>query len=157
MIDEIIEIMLTWWWPWLPLTRTLAWKVGNRRFEPLWRSSFKETKSFFPTRKNSILWEASVTERKRAWPHITRAWISNSVSRGRCHLNNLFTQFRPETPLISFHSLTHSLFLLKLSSLSHFCLPGELFSSTLPICEITQHRPPWHLLPCDATSFHLNY
>ena len=51
----------------------------------------KETKTcFFPIHVlESVLWGASVTERKRARPQTARAQISNPVSGGQCHLNHL--------------------------------------------------------------------
>ena len=49
-------------------------------------SSFKEKKSFFPAHSlRLILFGASVTERWRARPQITRARIWNTVSGGQCH------------------------------------------------------------------------
>ena len=67
--------------------------LGSRRSRvcaPLWPSSFKETNVSCPlTRKDSILWGASVTERQRARPQTARARISNQVSGGQCHLIHL--------------------------------------------------------------------
>ena len=60
----------------------------------LWHSSFKEKNVSSPlTRKDSILWGASVTKRWRARPQTARAQILNSVSGGQWHVINL-TIFR---------------------------------------------------------------
>ena len=51
--------------------------------------SKKQNVSFPLTRKDAMLWEASVTERYRAGPQTVRARISNPVSVGQCHLIHL--------------------------------------------------------------------
>ena len=64
-----------------------AWKVGDRGFDP--RSgiqvSKKQNVSSLLTRKDYILWGASVTDKKRTRPRIARARICNLVSGGQCH------------------------------------------------------------------------
>ena len=59
---------------------------------PAWRvESMKETKCVFSqlTRKNSIFWGASVTEKQRARPQTSRFRISNPESGAQCHLFHL--------------------------------------------------------------------
>ena len=51
---------------------------------------WKKQRCFFPIHFwNSVLWEASVTERWRARPQTYRVWISNPVSGGQCCLTHL--------------------------------------------------------------------
>ena len=85
----------------------------------LWLSSFKETKDVSSplTRKDSILWVASVTEKWSVQPQTARARILNPVSEGQCHLLHLTILRRfswlnlaymcaqrwPKSPFISFH------------------------------------------------------
>ena len=64
---------------WLKLP---AWKVKDRRFEP-------QNVSSQLTRKYSILWGASVTERWRARSRTASARILNPLSGGQCHLIHL--------------------------------------------------------------------
>ena len=85
------------------------WRARVRA--PLWPIS-----STF-TRKDSILWRASVTERWRARPQTASARISHSVSGEQCHLIHftilkrcswpslayICAQRWPKTTLISFH------------------------------------------------------
>ena len=61
-----------------------AWKVGHRGYEPhsVLPVSKKQNVSSPLTRKDSILWGASVSERWRAQPQTARARISNPVSGG---------------------------------------------------------------------------
>ena len=68
-----------------------AWKVGNRGYEPHpgLQVSKKPIFSSPLTRKDSILWGASVTERWGARSQTARARISNPVSGGQCHLTIL--------------------------------------------------------------------
>ena len=67
---------------WLKLS---AWKGGDRGFEPHsdLEVSKKQNVSSPPTRKDSIMWGTSVTERYRARPQNgARARMSNPVSGG---------------------------------------------------------------------------
>ena len=68
-----------------------AWKVGHREYEPhsVLPVLKKQNVSSPLTRKDSILWGASVSERWRARPQTARARISNPVSGGQCHLIHL--------------------------------------------------------------------
>ena len=76
---------------WLKLS---AWKVGDRGFEP--RSGIqvlkKQNVSSLLTRKNSILWGVSVTEKYMASSASVCQGSNfelNSVSGGQCHLIHL--------------------------------------------------------------------
>ena len=64
---------------WLKLS---AWKIGDRGLEPHsgLQASKNQNVSSLHTRKDAILWGASVTERTR---------ILNPVSGGQCHLIHL--------------------------------------------------------------------
>ena len=68
---------------WLKLC---AWIVRDSGFEPHSGLQVKKTVSSSLTRKDSILWGTSVTERYHAQPQTARAPISNPVSGGLCHL-----------------------------------------------------------------------
>ena len=98
-----------------------AWKVGDRGFVPragIHLSKKQNDVSSPLTRKDSILWGASVTEMYRARPQTARARISNTVFGGQCHLIHLTilkrlfcpvkptckcAQMWPKTTFISFH------------------------------------------------------
>ena len=98
---------------WLKLP---VWKVRDRGFEPHagFQVSKKQNVSSLLTRKDSILWGASVTERYRARPQTARARILNPVSGEQCHFIHLAilsspgpiqpicTQRWPKAPFISF-------------------------------------------------------
>ena len=76
---------------WLKLPAYCLESRGDRGFEP--HSGLQVSKKQYIssplTRKDSILWGASVTERQRALPQTARARISNPVSGGQCHIIHL--------------------------------------------------------------------
>ena len=78
---------------WLKLP---AGKVGDCGFEPLcgFLVSKKQNVSSPRTRKDAVLWGASVTERQRARPQTARARISDPVFGGQCHLIHLTKENR---------------------------------------------------------------
>ena len=116
---EYVVYWALWEGALVPLLKLPAWKIGERGFEPhsgLQVSRKLNLSSTF-TRKDPILWRASVTERWRARPQTTSARISNYVSGEQCHLIHftilkrfswpslayICAQRWPKTTLISFH------------------------------------------------------
>ena len=81
-----------------------AWKVGDRGLEPHsdLQVSMKQNVSTPLTRKDSILWGASVTQRQRARLQTARALISNPVSGGQCHLIHLTIVRRLSWPILAY-------------------------------------------------------
>ena len=70
---------------WLKLS---AWKVRDRGLKP-----DKQNVSSTLTRKDSILWGASMTERLSARPKTVRSQILNPVYGGQCHLITTLRRF----------------------------------------------------------------
>ena len=86
------------------------------------------------TRKNSILWGASATDRERSLPQTTRARISNHVSGAQCHIIHIIILRRFNWPSSAYMCTQMTLKITFISfiiiSFIHFTIQNEIFTTS---------------------------
>ena len=98
------------------------------------RHRLKLAMDYSLTRKNSILWGASATDRERSLPQTTRARISNYVSGGQCHIIHIIILRRFTWPSLAYMctkmTLKITFILFIIISFIHFTIQNEIFTTS---------------------------